>query len=330
MSASPLRRFAALATLGVLLSACADAPQAGAPATTTPETDAFPVTISNCGVDVTLEQPPSAAVTLNQGATEVALALDLTPSLAGTAYLDDAVPERWQAAYEQVPVLADEYPSKEAFLAAEPDFAYASYRSAFTDDAVGDRAELAQEGISTYLSPFGCPEHRGEPATFERVFDEVRDVAGLFGQPDRGEAYVAEQEDLLAGLRDRAAGDGLDVFWFDSGDSAPLAGAGTGGPQLILDTVGATNVFADVEGGWAEVSWERVVEADPDVIVIADASWSPAQDKIDHLENDPVLRELRAVTGQRYVVVPFSATTPGARLVDGAQVVSDGLAALDR
>ena len=119
------------------------------------------------------------------------------------------------------------------------------------------------------------------------------------------------------------------MFWFDSGDKTAFAGAGQGGPQLILNAIGATNVFADLKGGWADVSWEKVVDADPEVIVLADASWSTAKDKIAFLEKDPALRKLAAVKAERFVIIPFSESTPGVRLVDGAQHVADQLDSLD-
>lgn len=66
------------------------------------------------------------------------------------------------------------------------------------------------------------------------------------------------------------------------------------------------------------------------MIVLADASWSTAQSKIDYISNDPALKNLKAVQNKRFITVPFSQTTPGATLVDGAKSVSDQLAALPR
>ncbi|WP_269087291.1 hypothetical protein [Ornithinimicrobium sp. CNJ-824] len=43
-----------------------------------------------------------------------------------------------------------------------------------------------------------------------------------------------------------------------------------------------------------------------------------------------MLSQLRAVREERYVVIPFSETTPGVRLVDGAQRLSEQLRALRR
>lgn len=328
MTSRRARLLPALLALPLALSACAGAPE---PERREASGDGFPVEASSCGYTSTVTAPPERAVTMNQGATEVLLALGLQDRMAGTAYLDDSVPAKWKAAYDEVPVLSKEYPDHESLLAAEPDFVYGSYSSAFGDEAAGSQQELTGLGIGSFLSLFGCGEN--EPSaevSFDAVWDEIETVAEVFGVPERAEVLEEQQERALDALAEQAPGKGLDVFWFDSGDKAAFAGTGEGGPQLILDAVGATNVFADVKGGWADVSWERVVKTDPDLIVLADASWSSAAEKIALLERDPVLRDLRAVRAKAYVVLPFSATTPGVRLADGAVDLGEQLAQRSR
>lgn len=328
----PLSEAVLLVVAALVLSSCAGAPEAdtasdpGPSASSEGAESLFPLEVTSCGHTTTVEARPERAVTLNQGATEVALALGVEAQMAGTAYLDDAVPAKWETAYDSIEVLAEEYPTREDLLAARPDFVYASYGSAFDPKVAGTQDELAATGIGSYLSPFGCEEDDDRPEpTFDAVWDEVEAVGTAFGVPERAAELRTAQQELLDGLAETGAGEGLDVLWFDSGDKTPFVGGGGGGPQLVLDAVGATNVFADLDGGWADGSWEEVVAADPDVIVLADASWSSAESKIDHLESDPVLSQLDAVRAGAYVTVPFSESTPGVRLADGAASVSDQL-----
>lgn len=333
------RRSAAalLGFLGVWLVACApapapeSAPAAGAfdPGDTRSAAE-YPVEVSSCGHTTTLTAAPQRAVTLNQGATEVALALGVADQLAGTAYLDDAVPAKWQSAYASVPVLSQEYPKREELLAVQPDFIYASYGGAFDPKVAGTQRELDSSAIASYLSPFGCDEEKQRPAaSFDAVWDEVDAVAAAFGVPERGEALRAEQRRSLTELEADQSGAGTTVLWFDSGRKTPYVGAGAGGPSLVLDAVGASNVFGDLGGSWADGNWEDVVAADPDVIVLADASWDSAQDKVAYLRKDPVLSQLSAVQADRFVTVPFSESTAGVRLIDGAASVAAQLDALD-
>lgn len=323
-TALPTTLLAAVVLASGLLSGCTGAP--GAESAPADPTDRFPVTVTSCGHEVTLTEQPSEVVTLNQGATEVVLALGLADRLAGTAYLDDAVPDTWSAEYDAVPVLSPEYPTNEQLLAAAPDFVYASYASAFEPAVAGTQEDLAAAGVGSYLSPFGCPEADDRPgASFEAVWQEVGDVATALGDPEAAERLEDEQRRQLADLGTESAGEGLDVLWWDGGTKSPNVGAGQGGPQLVVDAIGATNVFADLDGSWAEGSWEDVLASDPDVIVLVDAAWDPAEDKRAYLESDPVLRELRAVREHRYAVVPFSASTAGVRLVDGATALAEQL-----
>lgn len=290
----------------------------------------FPVTAKSCGFTSKVDHRPKRAVTLNQGATEVALALGLQDRLIGTAYLDDGVAPSWQKAYDSVDVMAKEYPSRESLLAARPDFVYASYGSAYDAKNVGSQKDLDRSGVDSYLSAFSCgPNGSSTGISIEQVWDELGTVADVFGVPERAARIEKDQRSRLAAVEDDAEGKGRSVFWFDSGDKTAFAAAGEGGPQIIMDAVGATNVFDDVKGGWADVSWEKVVAADPDVIVLVDASWSSAAEKRKRLRTDPALRGLRAVKHDRIVTVPFSESTPGVRLVDGATRISDQLDALD-
>src|SRR5699024_4595494 len=114
---STLVMFCAAFSATLALSACAGAPEAESKTSS----QGYPVTVENCGKTVTVESKPERAVTMNQGATEVALALGVEDQMVGTAYMDDEVPERWSEAYNSLEVLSDEYPDKETLLTAKPD-----------------------------------------------------------------------------------------------------------------------------------------------------------------------------------------------------------------
>ncbi|MEU6206587.1 ABC transporter substrate-binding protein [Micromonospora musae] len=321
------RRVAApLSVLLVLLGGCAaDAEPAAAPAA--PGT---PVTLTNCGTPVTVTTTPKRAVTLNQPATEIMLALGLADRMVGTAYLDDTVLPAYAAGYASVPVLSKEYPSKEKLLEAEPDFVYASFDSGFGDEGVGDRSDLAELGIGTYLSPAGCAkQHRPAKLTVEHVFAEIRDIAAIFGVPDRAEALIADQRARITAAAGRLdAAQDVSVLWWDAGADAPSVGACCGTPGMIMSAVGVDNVFGDLTGSWADTSWETAVDREPDVIVLVDASWDPAAAKQTFLTRHSTLKDLPAVKGKRFVVVPFSATSAGVRVVLGVETLAAGVAGL--
>ena len=318
----------AMGTGGLLLAACGVAstqPAETAAAMPEKEVDsAFaPVTIENCGLTITYDQPPQRAVAMAQHATEVMLTLGLQDNMVGTAYLEDPILPDLADAYGQIPVLSDTYPSREVFLGAEPDFIYAGWVSAFGDEVAGSRESLLDLNINSYLAHANCLESK---ATIEDVFTDFLNIGKIFGVSDRAEAYVAEKRERLAEIH--AVTEGADakvkVFVFDSGDEAPYTAAGTGIVNALLEEAGGVNIFADVEGGFATVNWETVIERDPDVIVLHHASWSTAEEKIEYLKDTEVLAALRAVQEERFVIVEFTATQPGPRSVDVIETLFQG------
>lgn len=318
---APLRTAALVLALLLVAAACgnddtetADSVDGGDTPPDDGSDSAFPVTLDNCGVEVTVDAAPERAVTMNQAATEVMLALGLEDRMIGTAYLDDDILPSLADAYDSVPVLSDGYPSTEALFDVEPDFVYGSYNSAFGDEAAGDRDGIADLGIASYLSIGGCPDFResGVALEFDDVFDEIRDVAALFGVGDRAEALIAQQQAAVDDA-EIVADPALSVLWWDGNTDAPTVGVCCGSPGMLMRALGLDNPYDDETGSWATISWEQVAADDPDVIVLVDADWDPADDKLAHLQNDPALADLTAVLEGRTVVIPFSATTPGVR-----------------
>jgi len=319
---------AAVATTWAL-AACAAQSAPEAPTTPTASGTTFaPVTLDNCGTTVTVDAPPTKVVTIKSTATEMLLALGLQDVMIGTAFADGPVPADEKAAYDQIPVLSDKVPGQEALLALEPDFVYGGWESNFSADGVGDRATLQDLGIGTYVSPAACKEdgYMPDPLTFDKVDDEIREVAGIFGVPDRAEELIAEQKATLASATKPSSE--TTALWYSSGTDTPYVGAGIGAPQMIMDAAGLTNIFADVHDTWTSAGWEQVVAADPDVIVLVDATWNTAAKKIELLEANPATNQLTAVKEHRYLTIPFPASEAGVRNADAVKSLDDQLAAL--
>lgn len=323
-----IRPVLALAAVALTISACStqSTPQA-APTETSSATFA-PVTLDNCGTEVTVDTPPTKVVTIKSTATEMLLALGLQDVMIGTAFADGPVPADYAAAYDAIPVVSDKVPGQEALLGLEPDFVYAGWESNFSADGAGDRTALHDLGIGTYVSPAACKEegYMPDPLTFDEVADEIREVAAVFGVPERAEALIAEQEATLDGAQKPA--EETTALWYSSGSDTPYVGAGIGAPQMIMDAAGLTNIFADVHDTWTSAGWEQVVAADPDVIVLVDAAWNTAEKKIGMLEANPATSQLTAVREKRYLTVPFAAGEAGVRNAEAVASLDDQLAEL--
>lgn len=274
----------------------------------------FPYTVTNCGVKTTYDAPPKRAVTLNQHATEIMLALGLSRSMVGTAYLDDHIAPAYKKAYDTVPVLAKEYPSKERLLAANPDFVYGGYASAFDAKDGRARDDLAGSGIDTRLDIESCAKGK---VTLDDLYREVTEVGRTFGVPDRAAAWVKRAKARVAATAARLKGvKPVSVMVYDSGDKAPFTAGGSGIGNEIITRAGGTNVFADLPKSFSDTSWEQVVARKPQAIVIYDYGGTTVAQKEKRLEDDPVLGDVPAVKNRRFAVMPLSNVVLGVRVPD--------------
>lgn len=327
------RRAAALVAAAAsvaLLAACAPGARAGGE--TAPEADAaatgYPLTLDNCGTEVTFEQAPERVVTIKSSTLELLLALGLENRIVGAAFTDGPVPDAYADAAAGIEILSDRVPSQEATLAAEPDLVFAGWESNLTAEGAGDRATLEQLGVHTYVAPAACQGdgYRPDPLTFDGVFAGFEEAGEIFGVTDAATDLVAEQRAALEAIEPNDAG--LTALWYSSGDDQPFVGAGTGAPQMIMEAAGLENVVADVQDSWTSLSWEAVVDANPDVIVLVDAAWNAAESKIAKLEGNPATAAMPAVQQGRYVIVDFPATEAGVRNVDAVAAIVEQLGEL--
>jgi iron complex transport system substrate-binding protein len=323
----PLVALVALGLAGCSTPAAspASSPSASPSATQT----ASAVTVDNCGFDLTVATPPERIVTIKSTSTETLLALGLGDRIVGTAFPDGPVPEEWAAAAADIPIISNFAPSQEAVLALEPDFVYGGWESNFTAEAAGERSTLDSLGIGSYVSPAACKGdgYKPDALTFDLVFDEIIEAGRVFGADDAATELVATQSAQLNTVTpdDR----GLSALWYSSGTDVPYVGAGIGAPQMMLDQLGVTNVAADVDDTWSSLSWEAIVDADPDVIVLVDASWNTADSKVALLESNPATSELTAVKNSSYLRIPFAAGEAGVRNVEATADLAAQLTALE-
>ena len=301
------------------------------------ETVFAPVSIANCttpnaddsdpdveAASTTYNQPPSRAVTMNQHATEIMLDLGLQDRMVGTAYIDDYILPEFQDAYDSVPVLAEEYPSKEVLLNAEPDFIYAGFSSAFREAAAGPQADLAALGISSYMTIALCDDR---PDTMDDVYADILNIGRIFGVEDRANPRVDSMKEVIRAVTDKVGdtGEPLRVFLYDSGDDAPYTSVCCSMFSSLVQTVGGQNIFNDVSGRWKTVNWEEVIVRDPEVIVLTEAVWSTSKEKRDFLLSNSALADITAVKNQRFVVLQFSSLIPSIRNPGAIKQLAEGI-----
>ncbi|AMW84290.1 ABC transporter (iron.B12.siderophore.hemin), periplasmic substrate-binding component [Pseudomonas yamanorum] len=265
----------------------------------------------NCNQDWTAAQsPPSRIVALNQHAADLLLALDIGPALVGVAYLDDNGVAHRHGEYFGVPVIAPKYPSSEVLYAQKPDLVVGGFATAF-GAGVTSRTGLAGNGVGSYLLESACDGHSLD--YFGHIRNDLFTLGALVHKQQRARALSDAMDADLASAQ-ALAGEGkpLSVFYLDSEVNGLDSEGRRGFVTTLVAAAGARNLFAGINQYRVTVSSETLLMSDPDVILLADAVWSPASRKRQLLISDPVLSRLRAVRENRMIDIPFTHLVPTA------------------
>lgn len=301
----------------------------------------YPVNVENCGVKETFSHAPSRVVTIGQHETELMLALGLEGKIAGTSVWFGALPDDLKSRGEKLKRLAENAPGFEAVAAQRPELVLAQYSwHVGPQGEVATRQQFAQLGIKTWISPADCTAKavtatsngdgaRSAPYSIDIIFDEITALARIFDVPERGEALKQKLSERIAAAqtqsRIKSSAPLKVVYWFSStrlkGD--PWVAGNKGAPGWISKTLGLSDII-DSDKEWPAVTWEHIVKAQPDIIVIAsmDRRLYPADDvatKRQFLETDPVTREMPAVKNGHIVVVPAMSLNPSLRNIEAVE-----------
>jgi iron complex transport system substrate-binding protein len=314
-------------------------------ATAQAEATRYPLTVENCGHQVTFEKAPKRVVAIGQTQTEILYALGLGDRVVGTAGWFSPVAKRFGAVNAGVKRLADNDPSFEAVVAQEPDLVTAMFEwHVGPNGIVGKRDQFTRLKVPAYVSPTDCVGKdntgagdgvRTQMFSMELVYRNIREFGQIFDVSARAEALVAElkarEDKAVASIAGAAAKDVPVVVWFSSKDvkgDAFLAGK-NGVPAYILAKLGARNIITTNEE-WPLVGWETVAVANPAVIVVVkmDRRRFPADDidlKLNFLKTDAVASKLDAVREGRIVVMEVGATRAGLDTIDGIEALASGI-----
>ncbi|MUL47806.1 ABC transporter substrate-binding protein [Mycobacterium sp. CBMA293] len=316
--------------VSLIVCSCGGPPSATEAAA--PSAAGYPVTLANCGSKVTVKAAPQRAISINQPATELLLTLGLADKMVGSASWNDSVAPELAAENAKVPVLSQNFPSFERVLKERPDFVYATFDYSFTDEGVAPRDRFERLGVATYQSSSECGGQdaaQQRALTLDDMYAEIGDVAKIFGVPERGDKLVTSLRSRRTTATDGLNAGDVSLMWWYAGTKTPYIAGCCGAPGIITAAVGARNAFADNRQLWPEISWEAILQRDPDVLVLADLTRGDDGDsvaaKLKFLETDPAASKLKAVRERRWIILPGTAMDPSLRNVDAVETVAAGL-----
>lgn len=292
------------------------------------------VTVTNCGEDVTFDQPLDRLFVNDGGMIAIALASGARENMTAVSSLSRDADVLRLAYGDQVDELNEvtaENPTLENFVAARPQVVYAGYNYGMSESRGITIDVLAQHGIDVYQLSEACRQvdgesERGTMDPWAALDTDLRNIGTITGHGDQGAAAADEVRRRLDTLRAAPQSpDRPDVFLFDSGSDTVFTSGAFGGPQGIIDAAGARNATEDIDDTWTAISWERLAIADPDVIAFVDYPGQSVEDKIAALRSNPASRSLRAVRENRFINLPYAMWVSSPLNIDAAETLRKAL-----
>jgi iron complex transport system substrate-binding protein len=164
------------------------------------------------------------------------------------------------------------------------------------------------------------------PTTLEQCFGEIHRVAMALHVAERGHDVVIELRRGFEDIRGRAARTGdkptvVCIEWFD-----PLMTAGNWVPELV-EIAGGRCLGAEPGRHSAWFDWERLLQLDPDVLILMPCGWNLARTRIEAttLTSHPNWHQLSAVrNGKVYLTDGHQFfNRPGPRLLTSAEILME-------
>lgn len=331
MTRLPRHTLAPLLVVGLLATGC------GAKVQPSAEPGPAPVTVTNCGQQLTYPRP-QRPVAYDVSAVEKMFSLGLAGQMRGyvmNTLFDSAITgSPWREDYARVPRIGTGRITKEIVVDAEADWVMSYWGGGFSEDRGITPKLLEQLGIHSYVQTESCFAYGDKKPVppLESLYTDLTNLGTIFGVEQRAQTLVAELRGRIDKLeQSRPAGaEPPRVFVYDSGTDQPYTSGRYASPNDIIAAAGGRNVLDSVDEGWTTVGWESVVAANPEVIMIIDYADQPAADKRTFLESHPALQSVPAVQRDRYFVLNYGDAVNGPRNVSAAEEFSAYLRSIGR
>lgn len=318
------RTIAPLLAVSTLLAGC------GTVSTSASSDGADGVTVTSCGRDVTVDQPPERVVSMHPSLTELMVQLGLGDRVVAQAQdaLGQPSPELADEVDAIASISADVPPTREDLLAQNPDFVISGTEYEFsTDQGFAGYDDLEKAGAPAYVATAGCIDRRSEGAVAD-TFTDIENLGRIFDVADRADELVAQAEQDLAEVAD-IVGDDAPVravqVYVEAGKLYAIGGAVEidvlrlgGGENLLAGDPRFDDFFA------AEVNPEVVVDLQPDAFVFAVNDAAHEEQTRAYLES--TLADTPAVRNRLLVAVDNTFVQPGTlSAIEGARIVATAL-----
>ncbi len=261
------------------------------------------------GNEITLAGPARVIISISPSLTEILYGVGAGDRLVGrdsnSQFPVDAITAvDLGGMWDGIPV--------EDLIALEPDLILAG--EIYAADAI---QELRDLGLVVYWQK--------NPADFEGLFDNIRDIAMLTGTEEIAENLVQSLSERVVMLNEKlkAVDESPLVFYeLDASDPAnPYTPGGSTFISYIISQAKGVNLGDSLAGEWVQISSEELIKQNPDFILLADALYGITPESVAERSG---WNEIKAVVdGNLFPIDPFILSVPGPRLVDGFEQVAE-------
>lgn len=320
------RRSAVAASAGLLmlgLSACSGSDASDG--ANVSEAD-YPLSIENCGEEITFDAAPERIISLAQPQTDLLIELGLGAAVVGQAQVAPAdglaggAEELDEA--EDIEVIGEgSVPAREVTISQAPDLVLApTVWDLDGAEGFATTEDLHEAGAEVYLAAAGCSDRRPTRSVQDTVVD-IETLGTAFGVEERADELVADYESGLAEVADAVAGVEpvrvAEVYVWGS-DIQSLVGSDE---TDLVAAAGGQNIFeaGDPQFGgmlFANLSAEVVAAEEPEAFVFAAGSTEEADEVRELLRttfpSTPAVQNDVLIAYSSTSSLPGSLTTPDA------------------
>ena len=302
---------AAALTLG--LTACSPGREPGTAAS------GYPVSVQDCGGDVTVPDRPSRILTVGTAAVELLDAAGASDRItARSGEFGAPLPEGLSHPPSDSLIINPADPTTEEILAADPDMVlgYGLFQA--------DAEQLRAAGV-TVLTVLGECGHdattqAGTPATLATVPQDLRRLGTALATTPHAEASAQDLEERVSAASRPSTGQSAAWVYYFSSEDALSAYGGSGLPASVLEGAGLGNVYAEDKDAYLTISVESLLERQPHWIVLSYGLYGESQEEARaRLLAEPGVQSLTAVAEGRVVLLPADASVPGPSAISGLE-----------
>ena len=275
------------------------------------------VSVDSCNRTVTFDSPPQRAISDDVNLTEMMLVLGLSDKMVGYTGISGwkTLDEEMRLGVKQLPELSPKYPTKEVLVGADADFFFAGWNYGMKVGGEVTPETLKPFGINVYELTESCIHIMSKKkASMDDMYNDLLNLGLIFQIENRAkklvDAYRSDLNNFTQKLEPIAA---KKVFVYDSGEDTPFTAGRYAMPTALIEAAGGINIMDDFQKSWGTVTWEEVIDRNPEVVVIVNYGKVTAEQKRKFMMSNPAFANIDAVKNDRFVTLEYVEATPGPR-----------------